>query len=363
MKILIATGIYPPDIGGPATYSSLLYRELPKRGISVEIVTYGEAGVSMSIPKGVRHILYFYKCLKLGRKADVIFAQDTVSAGLPALLAAKMLNKKFFVRVPGDYAWEQGVQRFGVKESIDEFQSRQYGWQIKILRIVQRMVVGGAEVVITPSHYFKTIVSQWLNNSDKIKVIYNGIELVSNNFVKNQNFNYQIVSVGRLVPWKGFSKLIQLMRELPNWQLTIVGDGPDRELLEAQTKELSLSDRVNFVGSVSPVELQNIYNKSSVFILNTKFESFSFALVEALQAGLFCIATNVGNLKEIMKESDEGVFFEPDDLASLKKIIKQVENDQEWYYKIVANGKKRAEFFSINKTLDELDQLFKKIVK
>ena len=55
MKILIATGIYPPDIGGPATYSKLLKEELSKRGLKVDILTYGPAGISRKIPKGLRH--------------------------------------------------------------------------------------------------------------------------------------------------------------------------------------------------------------------------------------------------------------------------------------------------------------------
>ena len=68
MRILIATGIYPPDIGGPATYSSLLVRELTARGHFVDVVTYGPAGVSREIPKGIRHIIYFFKCLAKGRR-------------------------------------------------------------------------------------------------------------------------------------------------------------------------------------------------------------------------------------------------------------------------------------------------------
>jgi len=70
----------------------------------------------------LRHFWYFIQCLRLSRRADIIFAQDPISAGLPALLAAKILNRKFFIRVAGDYAWEQSVNRFGVRDSIDDFQ-------------------------------------------------------------------------------------------------------------------------------------------------------------------------------------------------------------------------------------------------
>ena len=104
LKILICTGIYPPDIGGPATYSKLLFEELPKMGIETRVLSFGEV---RHLPKILRHFVYFIKVLKMGRRADIIYAQDPVSVGLPAMLAAKILRKKFILKVVGDYAWEQ----------------------------------------------------------------------------------------------------------------------------------------------------------------------------------------------------------------------------------------------------------------
>ena len=104
MKILITTGIYPPDIGGPATYSKILIDELPKHNINALVLGFGEV---RRLPKIIRHFLYFLKILKKGWKADIIFAQDPVSVGLPAALAAKILGKKFVLKIVGDYAWEQ----------------------------------------------------------------------------------------------------------------------------------------------------------------------------------------------------------------------------------------------------------------
>src|SRR3989338_9957691 len=93
-NILICTGIYPPDIGGPATYSKLLFDELPKRGVGVDVLSFGQV---RHLPKIIRHIIYFFKALKIGKRADIIFAQDPVSVGLPAMLAAKILRKKIYI--------------------------------------------------------------------------------------------------------------------------------------------------------------------------------------------------------------------------------------------------------------------------
>ena len=98
-KILIATGIYPPDMGGPATYSKLLADELPKRGIEVRVLTFGAV---RHLPKVIRHLAYFFKTLSQGREVDIIYAQDPVSVGLPALWAARLLGKRFLLRLGGD---------------------------------------------------------------------------------------------------------------------------------------------------------------------------------------------------------------------------------------------------------------------
>ena len=63
-----------------------------------------------------------------------MYALDPVSVGLPASLAALVLGKKFILRVAGDYAWEQGRQRFGVTDELDEFQLKKYGWRVERLR-------------------------------------------------------------------------------------------------------------------------------------------------------------------------------------------------------------------------------------
>src|SRR5450631_1002176 len=131
MKILIATGLYPPQSGGPATYSKLLHDELPKHDIAVVVLPFSTV---QHIPKVFRHTAYFFRVISQSAGCTIIYALDPVSVGLPASLAALLLRKKFILRVAGDYAWEQGRQRFGVKEELDEFQTKKYGWSVEIFR-------------------------------------------------------------------------------------------------------------------------------------------------------------------------------------------------------------------------------------
>lgn len=361
MKILIATGIYPPDIGGPATYSKLLKDELSKRGYIVEILSFGEV---RGLPKIIRHIVYFLKIIKRSRKCDIIFAQDPVSVGFPAMIASKILRKKFLIRVAGDYAWEQAVQRFGVLDGINEFQSKKYGLKVELLRFIQKFVVGKADKVITPSHYFKNIVSGWIGEGDKVEAIYNGIDLSSSQIIgekpKSSSFK-KIISAGRLVPWKGFMALIKIMKYLPEWQLIIAGDGPMKNDLKTLITQLNLEDRVKLAGAMPREELLSELKMSDLFILNTSFESFSFQTVEAMHLGVPVIVTNIGNLKEIVEDGKEGILTEPNNEKQILSAIKKIDGDKNFRNSIIQNAKNKSERFSISKTLDRLAEVMAKL--
>lgn len=350
MKILIATGIYPPDIGGPATYSELLFNELPKRGIQTKVISFGEV---RSLPKVIRHIAFFLKIIYSHHDVDLIFAQDTVSVGLPALCAAKILRKKFFVRVPGDYAWEQSVQRYNVKESIDDFQNKKYTGAVDRLIRIQKFVVNHADTVIAPSMYFRNLVSKWVDVPDKVKCIYNGIDLSvipHSTTVEPKT----IFTAGRLVPWKGFSALISMMKLLPEWKLYIAGDGPYKAELEKIVEATGVSSQVFFLGQVERSVLIQKMQNCDVFVLNTHFESFSFQIVEAMAAGIPVITTNVGNLSEIIDHGKSGVLVNPDDIEAIISNVHTLSSNKEVRENMIRAAKEKAQDFSIKRTVDNV---------
>jgi glycosyltransferase involved in cell wall biosynthesis len=110
MRFLIATGIYPPEIGGPAYYAKNLAEALQKKGHEVEIGTFGTL---KRFPTGIRHFLLFLDLIPKVHHADVVIALDTFSAAIPALCAAKLFRKPLVVRTGGDFLWEQYIERTG----------------------------------------------------------------------------------------------------------------------------------------------------------------------------------------------------------------------------------------------------------
>ncbi|MDP2947118.1 MAG: glycosyltransferase [Nanoarchaeota archaeon] len=347
IKILITTGIYPPEIGGPATYTALLEEGMPKHNIDVLVLPFR---IVRFLPKIIRHFVFFCKVLSFGRRADLLYAQDPVSVGFPTMLAAKILGKPFLARIAGDYAWEQATQRFGVRENIDEFQNKKYEWRVELIRAIQKITVKSADKVITPSKYFRNLVANWNPQKDNVTTIYNGINFsdISNN---NNKFKPKtLISAGRLVPWKGFDFLIEMMKNLPDWKLFIAGDGPDKAKLSKLTEDLGLSNKVFILGKMDRKDLIDKMQEYEIFILNTSFESFSFQIVEAMFAGVPVVSTNIGNISEIIDNEENGLLVEPNNKKEILEAIQKL-SDISLRTKIITNAKEKAKLFSIEKTI------------
>jgi len=288
------------------------------------------------------------------RRADVIFAQDTVSVGFPAILAGRVAGVPVVVRVPGDHAWEQARVRYGVQDSIEDFQRTQYGWRIELLKRVRNYVVRHAARVVVPSHYFRTIVSSWCTDPHAVHVVYNGIESVeaSHSVLADVPPHPFMLSVGRFVPWKGFGELIDLLDALPQWSLVLVGDGPLRADLERRAKK---TGRVVFAGTLSRAEVLAWYTHADCFVLNTSWESFSFQTVEAMAAGVPVIATNVCSIPELVTDGKEGVLVQPNDADALVRAVKSITSDSESWRARVHAAKEKARAFSASSTAAAID--------
>lgn len=354
MKLLVATGLYPPEIGGPATHTVLMERELPQYGHEVVVVPFS---VSRRRPKIIRHLHYAYQLFTAAKSCKVVFAQDVASVGLPALVVARLRGIKFIVRVPGDYAWEQSTQRFSVQEGIDEFQTKLYGLRVELLRFIQTMVTKNADAVITPSDYFRQLVAGWGVAPENITTIYNGVDLDVSPAPVEKFAQLQMVTAGRLVSWKGFATLIDMMPELPMWCLVIIGDGPDMAMLQARAASNNVTNRVHFVGSLTREQVFGYLKNSEVFVLNTAFESFSYQVVEAMSVGANIVTTNVGSLPELIQNGEQGVLLEPDDTPAFMAAIKSVVKDRNVWSARSTAAKERSRSFSVEQTSAQLHTL------
>lgn len=324
-SVLIAADIFPPESGGPATYAVTLAKGLSEQGIKVKIVSLTPGSDPTKAPPGTlfavtaknkigRYAQYFRLLFKQARSADVVYAMGPVNAGLPAWLAARLSGKKFVVKVVGDYAWEQGVLRFGVTDGVDEFQKHQekYRWPVQLLVAIERFVARRADKIIVPSKYLKGMVNGWRVPEDRIDVIYNSIEFGQEvPAAAKPVVEKWIVSVGRLVPWKGMAALIEIMPEIlkaiPSAKLKIIGDGPEMACLKSKIEQLNLVAAVELPGNLSREKTLSYIKSADVFVLNSGYEGLSHVLLETAKLGVPILASRAGGNPEIV--SDESLFI------------------------------------------------------
>lgn len=364
-KIVIATGIYPPTVGGPASYTKLLENELPKNNFDLKVISFDRY---LWLPTGIRHLVFcfilFFKTI--GTKG--IYAQDPVSVGLPTMIVSKILFKPYLLKVVGDYAWEQGVQRFGVTDDLDLFvkKNEEYKAPVRFLKSVQNAVARNAELVVVPSKYLAGIISAWGILDQKIKVIYNAFERPIDS---NQSINLSgkpiIVSAGRLVPWKGFRELIDcmpnLIKEFPELRLFIAGSGPDKDFLEKQIQEKNLKEHVILLGSIDKNLLFNYLKKSDVFVLYSRYEGLSHLLLEALSAKTIVIASSAGGNKEVIVDGENGFLVPLDDKEALERRISYVLKDSLIKNILGANIDKQLKTFDKERMISEISQTLNRI--
>lgn len=120
MKILISTGIYPPDIGGPAQYARNLYETWKTQGHEVKVAAYRW---ERAFPTFLRHFLFLTKIFRKGWNADMILVLDTWSAAVPTMYACKIMRKKYIIRTGGDFLWESYTERTGELVLFKDFYS------------------------------------------------------------------------------------------------------------------------------------------------------------------------------------------------------------------------------------------------
>src|SRR3989344_1272771 len=151
--ILLAAGIYPPDPGGPALHAQRYFEEFPKHGFSCRLVSFRDY---RKYPKGISHFLYTCALARTTMGADIIYAFDTLSSGVPSLIVATIFRIPFVVRIGGDALWERATEISKNPISLTSF----YQYSLhrgKLNFYIIFIVVSAAKKIIVPAQILKDI--------------------------------------------------------------------------------------------------------------------------------------------------------------------------------------------------------------
>lgn len=362
MRILFITGIFPPDIGGPATYVPMMAATLADRGHTVKVLTLSSrpaqtdtaysfpvVRIARSLRRPLRVLLTIVAILRHGRRADVLFVNGLA---LESVLANCLLRKPLVQKVVGDLAWERCRTAGVVADSIEEFQNRRYTPRIELLKRLRSLWVRASTTVIAPSAYLKEIIAGWGVPEERIRVVYNAVRLPEGKepppaeLADVHGHTRIVVSIGRLMPWKGFDDVIRVCAGLPDVRLFIIGDGPHRNALEQQIAALGAGTIVQLVGSLPQERVASFLHRAHLFVLNSRYEGLPHIVLEAMAAGVPVVATDAGGTRELVRDRVNGLLVPPGDTERLMHAIREALDDQALRKRLVGNAAATLAAFS-----------------
>jgi phosphatidyl-myo-inositol dimannoside synthase len=359
-RIVVLTEIYPPDVGG----SGVLLHEIYSRVSGAEVVVAvdrrsravtadgcGQRVVPlevhtpnwgfMSWNASRHHVKLGMAVRRLAHGADtVVHCGRALPEGTAAWISRRLGG-------PSYVCWTHG------EDVASALTSRE-------LTLMMRRVYSGAAAVVANSENTRALLRSADIDADKIHVVYPGVDAsrfhpqVDGTDLRRQlaRDDEQIVlSVGRLQSRKGHDLAIQAMAALgahwPKVRYIIIGDGEERDRLEALARSFGVSERVLFVGEVPSSLLPSFYAACDVFLLpnrieNGDVEGFGIVFLEAAAAGKPTVGGRSGGVVEAIAEGETGLLVSGTDVNELAHAIQRLLQDRELRNRLGGGGRGRG---------------------
>jgi glycosyltransferase involved in cell wall biosynthesis len=363
MSVLIVSGIWPPDVGGPASHAPEVAEFLRSRGHSVEVVTTADAPpapqpypvrvVLRSHAPGVRHYRGAALIHHRARENDVVYSTGMFGR---SSLGAALARTPLVLKLTADPAFER-LRRWGiVRGSLEEFQ-RDRRLRTLPLRKLRDLDVRRAAHVVTPSSYLRGLVVGWGASPERVTVLPNPAPPVPKLRSRDElraDFGLTgptLVFAGRLTAQKALDIGIEAARRA-GVALVIAGDGPDLEALERL-------GHARFLGPLPRERVLELFRAGDAALLSSSWENFPHTVVEALAVGTPVIATRTGGVGEVVRDGENGLVVEPDDVDALAAAIERFVGDDGLAQRLRANSAASVAGYSAESVYGRLEQILR----
>jgi glycosyltransferase involved in cell wall biosynthesis len=340
VRVVVVSGIWPPDPGGPASHAPALADFLSTRGHRIEVVTTADAAPAQrpypvlwaSRRSSLRHVESARLVRAAARRADVVYATSMVRR---AALGAGLARRPLVVKLVSDEVFERAVRSGGYEGTLDEFQHVGVGVSTRALRAARNAALQSARHVFCPSAYLRAVALGWGVDPDRVTVLPNPapeVPAMPPRDVLREKLaldGQTLVFAGRLGPQKALGVALDALSEVDGVSLLVAGDGPERPSLERRAAELGLAARVRFLGSVPRRRVLRLFHAADGSLLSSAWENYPHTVVEALAVGCPVIATAVGGVPEVVADGANGLLVPPGDPAALAAAISRFFGDSE----------------------------------
>ena len=337
MKIILATGIYPPDIGGPATYVRHLAEELTKRGEGVTVVTYGVKSEKLKVKNGFEIISVeksggpllrwrrYAKALKeYGSDADIIECFSSVSCGMPLKMAsldsARDDRPRKILRLGGDFTWERYTD-LGRRRTLKDFTLKHPNLRLPMAKLLKIF-----DHIVFSTQFQERLYEQAYRGMPAHSVIENALPSPhpgplpeGEGGPHRKHDPLRLLYLGRFVKFKNLDRLLRAVAGIPHVTLTMVGEGPEGEKLSALARTLQMQGRVSIVPPVHGENVRRVFDEHDLFVIPSLTEISPNAALEARASGLPVLLTEENGLSA---ELSTGMILRP--LLTTNDITKAV---------------------------------------
>ena len=381
--LLVLRYFYCPsmDIGGAERQALRLAQALQEKGVSVTVAAglwdWGQPRreTIQGVPvhrhftawgmwniRGLRrfgqylYLLSLFLYLVRHRAAyDVIHCQSAMFEASVVAVAGRWLHKPTLVRSMASGAW--GDFRMVRQDRT----IRGTSWMLRQVRRADAVVALNPQVA-------DEMVALGVAK-EKIRSIPNGVDVPSGRHGRDYALGNPIVVtfVGRLHPQKDAATLVRacglLLQERPDlsWRLKLAGTGPLAGYLKRLAEELSISRQVEFLGHVNDVDA--LLEQSDLFVLPSLSEGISNALLEAMAHGLPCIVTDIPGNNDVIRDGENGVLVQVEDVVGLAQAVLAVVENAAWREKLGEEARQTVETrYSLTAVADQYMRLYESLL-
>src|SRR5581483_5779120 len=276
VNVVIVSGIWPPDVGGPASHAPELADFLHGRGHAVHVVTTADAApeprpypvdwMPRRYPPGVRHFFTAGLVHRAGREADVVY-----STGMLGRSVLGSMGGPLVVRLAGDPVYERALRRGWTAAPLDRFQA-QRGAAVAALRRLRDVELRRARRIVVPSRALAAVVAGWGFESEVVPHAVSAPALP-----EKPGEEPTLVFAGRLVPQKALAVAFEAVRRNPHVRLLVAGDGPERARAESDAPP-----NASFLGAQPRAKVFELLRAADATLLSSDWESFGLVAAESL---------------------------------------------------------------------------------
>lgn len=382
MNIAFFTNYYHPVVNGVVRSVASFRNALTKQGHNVFVFAQSDGeyrdeeqfifrypSLTLPLRAEIPAVIPISSCVDQlipSLKLDIVHAHHPILLGQTAVSKAAEHNLPLVFTFHTKY-WDYTHYVPFSQEVIQEFIKN-------AVHIWLKSFMSKCQHIIVPSESMKEILVKDYGLESGYSVIPTGTELEPYRYADGRSLRQSkgwqddkvIVSIGRLGAEKNWETLLRAVAQVcpvhPEVRLVLIGDGPDKQSLEALVTELGIAERVTFTGALPFSEVPAYLKAADLFSFASVTETQGLVTIEAMAAGLPVVAVDATGTRDIVDNGEQGLLVE-NDPAALASAINEVLSDPKRMKRFGANALKKSRMFDMNHLAKQVVQVYEQAVE